>query len=313
YDAPVAAEQQRTLAVIRTGPKSGFYFDVFRSRATQPKPGDFHDYLYHNMGQSLSVSGPDGGPLSLAPSQTLATQAGLLKGYTYFKNERSSDATGDFRATFTVKLAGGSERVMGLWMPGSVDRRVFTLDAPQNRAIRTAMAPEFSTMPMPTLLVRQTGDAWARPFVGVFEPYIGTEGASIRTVRALPGRDGDGGPVACVVEGKDYSAFLAQDDSEVPQPRVREGHTFQGAFGVVLTRNGAASELYLGRGMQLGSGNIRVASAGGKPVSASLRRNSDGKGWQYSADGAITVTLPGGKPITLPVAQDKPVRGNGSR
>ncbi|MGD0517622.1 MAG: heparinase II/III family protein, partial [Thermoguttaceae bacterium] len=94
------AQQQRTLALVRIGDRSGFYLDVFRSRA-KSEEGSFHDYLYHNIGQSLAICDSAGNPLALAGSDLLGSRHGTLKGYDYFKNERSVDFAEDWRSTFT--------------------------------------------------------------------------------------------------------------------------------------------------------------------------------------------------------------------
>lgn len=86
YPLP-AAKQRRTLVLIRTGPRSGFYVDVFRSKVEESSEG-YHDYLYHNIGQSLARSDATGAPLSLSPSARLGSKHGDMKGYDYFKNEK---------------------------------------------------------------------------------------------------------------------------------------------------------------------------------------------------------------------------------
>ncbi len=79
-----AARQQRALALVLTGGWSGFYFDVFRSRA-ELEADSFHDYLYHNIGQTLTLGDVTGNPLVLAGSELLGSRQGTLKGYDYFK------------------------------------------------------------------------------------------------------------------------------------------------------------------------------------------------------------------------------------
>lgn len=241
YIDPVAADQQRTLAVVRTGPRSGFYFDVFRSRAAK-EDGSFHDYLYHNIGQAMKLSDASGAVLDLSSSHVLTAGGGLMKGYDYFKNEKSAEHPGNLRATFDVNVSGTTS-AMNVWVLGQQGRRVFRVDAPQNRAIRSELPAEFSQIPMPTLIVRQHGDAWRTPFVVVYEPYLGGDGPSIRAVRAARVDRGDPFVVACAVEGTDFTAYVVQNDAPDQQAKV-EGHTFKGRFGAVIIRNGAVSEVY---------------------------------------------------------------------
>ena len=297
------SEQERTLAVIRTGPKSGFYFDVFRSR-TENAEGSFHDYFYHNMGQSLSITGSDTAPVSLTPSATLSTPPGLMKAYSYLKNEKSAPQTGDFRATFTMTLPDGTQPSMALWMPSQTGRTLFTVDAPANNAIRDALPESVRSLPMPTIIVRQSGEAWDRPFVSVYEPFLAAEGERIQRVRAAKIRGSAPTLAATVVEGKAYRVLLLQDD-DPSSPRQTENTRFQGAFGVVIAHGGGVDELYLGHGLTLSANAASLQSADGKPITASLRR--EGSVWRYSADRGVILTLPGGKLLTLPAAQNTPV------
>jgi Heparinase II/III-like protein len=232
-----AADQQRTLALIRIGPRSGFYFDVFRSRAAA---GDksFHDYLYHNVGQSLAISDANQKPLLLEPTQLLNSSNGCLKGYDYFKNEKSTDYDGDIHATFSVDLPD-AKRSMSLWMPGQPNRKIFSLQAPPDHAAREA-CPALSTIPMPTLLVRQSGDAWAKPFIAVYEPYLDSDGPTIQSVHSVKLDDDS---AATIVQGKEFTAYLVQsNDSD--KPHTIDHHTFKGRFSALILHNNGATETY---------------------------------------------------------------------
>jgi hypothetical protein len=285
------ARQQRTLALVRTSPQSGFYFDVFRSR-TQSEDGSFHDYLYHNIGQSLKLCDAAGNPLALAGSDLLGSRHGTLKGYDYFKNERSVDCAEDWHATFTAKLHSGPEHLMTLWMPGQVKRRLFALNAPANHAGREALPSEYMEIPMPTVLVRQQGDAWRRPFIAVYEPYVSADGPAITAVRAAKVEGENSSLAACVVEartkdgGKDTAIklLLAQDDQPSGLHRF-EDCGFQGGFGVITMRDGAISEVYLGHGQTLGDSYIFLTAADNAPLSASLLRDEDR--WRYSSSASV--------------------------
>jgi hypothetical protein len=144
YKSP-AATQQRMLALIRTSDRSGFYFDVFRSRAKE-EAGSFHDYVYHNVGQSLALHDAGGAKLPLE-STTLSRKLSGLPGYKYFKDERSfpparsptlslrggAPWTNDLHGVFALDMPDGTRRAMNVWMLGASDRTVFTL-APWSRS-----------------------------------------------------------------------------------------------------------------------------------------------------------------------------------
>jgi hypothetical protein len=278
-----AALQQRTLALIRTGPDSGFYFDVFRSLAKSG--GGFHDYLYHDIGQSLILSDDSGRRLSPVSSHLLGSSAGDLMGYDYFEHEQSLAFAGNLHGVFAAEMPDGSRNFMSVWMPGHPQRRIFSLMAPPDHAGREALPKVFNTMPMPTLLVRQQGDAWQAPFVAVFEPYRGENTAAIRSVRAL---NDDRSPIAaCSVLGDAFEAVLWQDP-EPTAPRNIQGIGFQGSFGVVLRRNGQVTEIYLGHGKTLNVDDISIVLSG-EGSAAIVHTN---RGWRYSATAPIRVHLP---------------------
>jgi hypothetical protein len=294
YTSP-EAQQQRTLALVHTSPRSGFYFDVFRSRA-QSEADQFHDYLYHNIGQSLALCNAAGNPLALAGSDLLGSSHGTLKGYDYFKNERSVDYTEDWHATFAAKVRNGPEHLMTLWMPRGMKRRVFALDAPADHAGREALPPEYMDIPMPTVLVRQQGDAWQQPFIAVYEPYLSADGPSITAVRTAKVEGDNLTLAACIVDGRTkdggkdcaLKVLLAQDDQPAGVHSF-EGYKFQGSFGAIAMRDGAISEVYLGHGQTLGDSQVFLAAEDNAPINASLLRD-EGR-WRYSSSASIKAGL----------------------
>ena len=64
------ADQTRMMSIVTTAPETGYYVDVFRSR--KEKGGDkMHDYFYHNLGQTLTLTAADGTDLNLQPTEEL--------------------------------------------------------------------------------------------------------------------------------------------------------------------------------------------------------------------------------------------------
>ncbi|NJN34953.1 MAG: hypothetical protein HC817_12575 [Saprospiraceae bacterium] len=51
------AQQERTLGIVRTSPTTGFYIDIFRSKSSLPT--QFHDYIYRNLGETLTFETND--------------------------------------------------------------------------------------------------------------------------------------------------------------------------------------------------------------------------------------------------------------
>ncbi|HEY1719177.1 MAG TPA: heparinase II/III family protein [Verrucomicrobiae bacterium] len=293
YDEP-AAEQQRTLALVRISPQAGFYFDVFRSRA-ENATNSFHDYLYHNIGQSLSLNDENGNALSLTATGLLTSTNGNLKGYDYFKDEKSAELAGNFNGVFTATLADGSKHLMNFWMLGEPERRVFSVTAPPDHAAREELHGKLDEIPMPTLVVRQSGDAWQKSFIAVYEPALASEGVAIQSVRAAKTDGENSSLAACVVEGhetdngkKSFSICLAQNDQTNADCKV-EGFNFNGSFGVAIRHDGELDELYLAHGQNLGDSKLFLSATNDSLIDAALIRNAEG--WRYSASAAIKAGL----------------------
>ena len=288
FHYPQVGNQQRTLALVRTGPTSGFYFDVFRSHAADPADS-FHDYLYHNVGQSMVVDDGEK-PLELIATQLLGSRQNDLKGYDYFKGEKSAQYAGTVHATFSAQLKAGPPRNMGMWMVGQDDRRVFAVNAPPDHAGRPWLPKDLLDAPMPTIVVRQKGDAWGRPFVSVFEPYLSSEGATIALVRGVQFGADDAGLAACYVQGRENapSVYLVQDDQPA-QLRHFEGYAFQGSFGALILKDQNVTELYLGNGRMIGNEHTFIAANTAVLTSASLIRTVSG--WHYSASAPVKLSL----------------------
>ena len=74
------ADQTRMMSIVTTGAETGYYVDVFRSR--KEKGGDkMHDYFYHNLGQTLTLTTADGSDLNLQPTEELAFAGAHLYAY----------------------------------------------------------------------------------------------------------------------------------------------------------------------------------------------------------------------------------------
>ena len=144
---------------------------------------------------------------------------------------------------------------------------------------------------MPTILARQQGDAWQRPFVVIYEPHLGVDGAKIQNVRMAKLADVNATVAACVIAGRagsDFQMVLMQDD-QPNQFRKIENYNFQGSFGAAILREDLISELYLGNGKMLGDERTSLTAKENMPVNASLRRQGDG--WIYSGSAAVSAVL----------------------
>jgi hypothetical protein len=193
-----AATQQRTLALVRIDDTTAFYFDVFRSKTDAKDSDQYHDWFYHAMADSMDVP-----KLKLKNSSQLTSKRGNQKAYDYFSEEKSAETDSTVRASFPLKIEG-NEVAMDVWVVGEEDRRIFSVMAPANRGARHYVDEKYWDRFLPTMVVRQHGEAWDRPFVAVYEPLFQSDGVKIQSVKAI-------GENTWQISGADWKATLKLD------------------------------------------------------------------------------------------------------
>lgn len=92
------ADQTRLMGIVTTGPETGYYVDVFRSR--KERGGDkMHDYFYHNLGQTMTLTAADGTDLNLQPTEELAFAGAHLYAYSYLYDKKVATTGQDVKVT----------------------------------------------------------------------------------------------------------------------------------------------------------------------------------------------------------------------
>jgi hypothetical protein len=187
--------QQRTMAIVRTSPTTGFYVDVFRSKSTVTNrvattltgnvTNQYHDYIYRNIGETAVDLRADGVtlPLTSQPDrfQNDIGDANEQPGWRYFENTKVSYPTSQsVRARF-VATVSSTPRYMDLHMPAVASREFAKVDSPP---ILEAPSP-YHTKLAPALVVRQLGKAWNKAFAAVYEPHFGSTAGTVQNVTQL--------------------------------------------------------------------------------------------------------------------------------
>ncbi|NNG08945.1 MAG: hypothetical protein HKM92_02155, partial [Arenibacter sp.] len=110
------SDQSRLLSIVKTGEETGYYIDIFRSKK-QRKGDKFHDYYYHNLGQSMQIMDTYGNPLALTPSEEMAFAGGHLYALDYMWDKKSIKLEDDYQAEWKIDMPEGEEDIfMNLWM-----------------------------------------------------------------------------------------------------------------------------------------------------------------------------------------------------
>lgn len=295
------ALQRRLLGIVRLSGTSGYYVDIFRSRRRDGKDRK-NEYLYHNIGQNVALADAEGKALPLRPTRELGHSFGDLKGYDYFTNKFSCAWDHDFSAVFHARLADQTTVCMGMWMKGEPGRTIFSVRSPVARTLQKGSAPkELQDLMVPTVIARQSGPAWKRPFVAVYEPYSGQKGSAIEEIQGLEPANCLGDFVGLVATTKKDGTQYILNDTDCSATNQTGGIVFSGIYGVVSEEPSGNQTLYLGRGRFLGARGLEIDGKG-QVVKACLRR--EGEAYFYSADHPVVLGIEG-KKIPVPPAENR--------
>ncbi|CAN7305823.1 heparinase II/III family protein [Pseudoduganella sp. LjRoot289] len=282
------ADQQRVMGTVRLDDKTGYFIDIFRSRR-RDGADRYHDYIYHNLGQSMRFLTPSGEALAVAASSKLAFADNDLIGYDYWWDRKSLTSGGPLKAQFDLALPERSVS-MTAWLQGGAKREYFSVKAPPSTAWPAGMLPAgIDALPLPTLVVRQSGQAWTRPFTAVFEASGGGTGASVLGVEEIVPAEGAGHAVALRVstQGGRRQTIMSGDGDKASYEHA--GQRLLGRYGIAAERAGALDYLFLGHGKEVaGQGYALKAAKDG--ASAALWQ-AEGR-WFLSAGQPVLLSVP---------------------
>lgn len=256
FNLVAPAEHQRTVALIRLNDELGYYLDVFRAKSDTPD--QYHDYVYHNVGDRLEITSGGKAVVMKADDQRYQASSKLEwsrnktfqhPGWHYFEDVKSStpSATG-FSATFTADELGDKPVVMRALVPTGLNVEITQVTAPPSSAAPTP----YHEKPLPAFLLRHHGEAWSNPFVAVYESDTGRP--SVKSVdRLMVGDVFKGVKVTAEVNGKSIIQYvLMQENMDDIYSSQELGIQFKGQFAVLsLADGGGIQSMYIGSGHKL--------------------------------------------------------------
>ncbi len=222
------SDQSRLVSIVRTGETTGYYVDIFRSKK-QKKGDKFHDYFYHNLGQTMQLKDASGKPLALSPSEEMAFAGGHLYALDYMWDKKSLLTDDDYQAEWKIDMPDGEDDVfMNLWMKGTEGREVFSIKSPSNKAFRgrSGIPYDVDKAPYLTFAARQHGEAWEHPFISVYEPFTSEQGKSIASIQGFDDENGN----------KDFAGIQVLNKSG------REDYIFSSSEGKLASYKGISSD-----------------------------------------------------------------------
>jgi len=244
------ATQERTLSTIRTSDTTGYYFDLFRSKSNDTN--EFHDYIYHNIGDKTHIFDSNEEAMPLQKTDRYQNDIGdVVKspGWRYFEETYITEATdGAIKIRFEIDY---DDTYMHLFVPDGVTREYTQALAPPTREAKNGYVDKKTQV----LAIRQKGEAWDNPFIGVFEPSK-NQNSSIKKVAPL--KDGTkiiGAIVTSQVGNTQITdIIISQDNKEAIYKNEELELNFKGRFGIVRTVAGIDKTkmiLYIGEGKKL--------------------------------------------------------------
>lgn len=159
------ADQRRTVRYVKDA-EGAYFVDIFRSRVPAGDGSEWHDYYYHNLGDSLTLNG------AVQPTDKIAFVESGLYGLSYIQEKFAREGRGDLLATFDWARPEGNVQ-MRVFMNDADGRTFMKALAPATEGLSRVKRPNYGITRdsrTPVLVVRQEGEAWTRPFLAVMDP-----------------------------------------------------------------------------------------------------------------------------------------------
>ena len=286
------SDQNRFLSIIQNGEGSGYYVDIFRSK--KQRQGDkFHDYYYHNLGQEFFLKYTDGKPIELTPNEEPAFAGGHLFALDYMWDKKSAKTNKDYEAVWKMSMPSGNHVYMNMWMKGYEGREIFSIKSPPVESIRDKkeIPYDVNTSPSLTLMARQYGEAWNRPFVAIYEPSEENTGKSIASIKSFDIKGAAKDFVGIDVLNKSGRRDLIF--SSAKEENLQYENIKVNAVYAVVSKNGNNFRLFLGNGRLLSAYGFTIQAE--QPVNVVLEYK-DGV-YYFVSEAPVTVTTTTGKTL----------------
>lgn len=283
-DITTGSPEERTMGIVRLSDTTGYYVDIYRSANTQS-----NDYVYHNVGDSLRLLDQDRRSVSTHAKPFAVDSADHdPPGFAQMKDYRSTGVRSEgVIALFSTPspIAGEPSSFMQVYLPGEANREYFTALAPPTRTAGRF----YGRMRTPTLVVRQQGSAWERPFLAVYEPFQGRGGYAVTSVERLTGTDEGNFTALRVTEATTGQRQLIFESGQPAREFSVGDARFKGRYGVAaFGKDESLRYLYLGKGSSLAWKGFAISADGGE-TSCNLA---------FSAD---TITVSSLAPLTVTI------------
>lgn len=254
------ARQRRVIGTVRTSENSGYFVDIFRS-ARQDAQDKKHEYLFHGQGKGLQLKDFNGAHIPVSSTEELSSKKGDLAGYDYFSNKKAVTSSNNFIAHFAMPSLLQKQVNVNLWMRGEEERTIFTVEAPMSRAIHAASVPaSLYHQPLPTLVVRQKGEAEHRPFVSIIDVFGDEDPNKVEKVNYFYPSQSENSFVGITVASQNKRIDHLYNSTEDSATYQFADGLFEGTYGIVSSSEDTIKSLFLGSGKQLEKDSYKIVS-----------------------------------------------------
>ena len=238
--------------------------------------------------------------MDLKPTSKLAFGDGDLMAYDYMWDKKSIQTNQNFKGQFNLKMEDKTLS-MNLWMKGAENREIFSALSPRSTALGDGIiSKELESLPIPTMVVRQDGEAWDRPFVAVYEPSLNGESA-IEKVDYF----GNGESVGIQVKAKNGQEDFIFSNTQSQVSFEHNSMKVQGTYAVISKEKQQLKSLFLADGTAIESDGYAIKSAAKTTFGFTFIEGQ----WAYMAKDAVMLE----SPLTAKIQKLKIASANGEK
>jgi hypothetical protein len=220
---------------------------MFRSKSLGVN--NFHDYIYHNIGDATNIMTMTGSALAVSPTDRYQNDIGDLQkspGWRFFENTNVTESTNN--AVHIRFDLNETNTYMNMFAPSGVDREYTKAVGPATREAKGSYLNKKTQI----VAVRQQGEAWDKPYVYIFEPSK-SKNTSVKSVENIySGNVIVGAKVISEVNDAKIIDYIISNKSNATIAFL--DINFTGEFGIVRTelKDGKTKvSLYIGKGDSL--------------------------------------------------------------
>lgn len=265
FNLAAPAWHERTLALIKVSNTQGYYVDIFRAKSKYQ--GQYHDYMYRNIGENLAISAHEK-PIALKsdlsryhayPNTKWNFHSSYMHpGWQFFRGTHSSGLVDQqMELTYTASKLGDKPILMKAIVPKGMELNLSKTIAPPSKAAPNKYIKE----PLHTFVLRKQGEAWDNPFVVIYESSTKEDNFVVQSIeRLFDGEVLKGLKLRIGGISEELTQYiLFQEDEKDEYINVSENLYFKGRFGIVsVNKKLGVGEAYIGSGSTLRYNDVRV-------------------------------------------------------